>query len=150
MSPVLAQMRAEKSPVLAQMRAEKSPVPVLMWAGKTPVSAKMSGRGEPAVGWVESLAQLRMYKITPPTQMWAAGRTAGGLRRLGREGACVCLRVCMYVCARVRALSSNGPRLRWSNRSKYDVSKSGVCVCVCVCVKRAVNFDARNGSTPVT
>jgi hypothetical protein len=24
-----------------------------------------------------------------------------------------------------------------------------VCVCVCVCVKRAVNLDARNGSTPV-
>ena len=32
------------SPVVAQMREEKSPVPVLMWAGKAPAVATISFR----------------------------------------------------------------------------------------------------------
>ncbi len=58
---VPSQCRGEMgvSPVVAQMREEKSPVPVLMWAGKSPVVAKISDRGE-GCGWAESYAQMRM------------------------------------------------------------------------------------------
>jgi hypothetical protein len=41
----------------------------------------MSGRGEPAEGWVESLAQMRMLMSTAPTQVWAAGGDRGRLTR---------------------------------------------------------------------
>jgi hypothetical protein len=78
---VLAQLEGTGvSPVLAQMQTEKGPVPVRMWAGPTPVPARMSGRGEPAVGRVESLAQMRMHMSTAPTQVAAGGGTRGGLR----------------------------------------------------------------------
>ena len=100
MSPVLAQMWVR--PVLAQMWVSPvpvqmwvSPVPVQMCAGKTPVVAKMSGRGEPAAGWVESLAQLPMHMSTAQTQIGAAGRDRGRLTGVrGREG-CVCVCVCV-------------------------------------------------------
>jgi hypothetical protein len=60
------------SPVVAQMRQEKSPVPVLMWAGKTPVVANMSDRGE-GRGWVESQALKRMRISAAQSNAVASG-----------------------------------------------------------------------------
>jgi hypothetical protein len=63
------------SPVVAQMREEKSPVPVLMWAGKSPVVAKNSDRGE-GCGWAEAHAQMRMRISAAQSNAVVSGQRA--------------------------------------------------------------------------
>ena len=57
----------------------------------------------------------------------------------------------MWDLAKWERLKGGRDRRRQADGGSGERRGAGVCVCVCVCVcvKRAVNLDARNGSTPV-